>query len=141
MIKVAILDDYQNVFEQIIDTNVYKDKFEFKYFAKNVCDDDPTTAWVEGNADYGVGEFLEFTEYSDEYYKKFENRILNAHFLPLNDTIVGNEFVRKNHLGKEEIEEVEIKFFKLFSYNNDVVLYKEIILEPVETEKKQLQIW
>jgi|GWRWMinimDraft_6_1066014.scaffolds.fasta_scaffold22488_2 hypothetical protein len=86
-------------------------------------------------------EFLEFTEYSDEYYKKFENRILNAHFLPFNDTIVGNEFVRKNHLGKEEIEEVEIKFFKLFSYNNDVVLYKEIILEPVETEKKQLQIW
>lgn len=32
MIKVAILDDYQNVFEQIIDTNLYKDKFEFKIF-------------------------------------------------------------------------------------------------------------
>ena len=37
---------------------------KFKYFAKNVCDDDPTTAWVEGNADYGVGEFLEFTDSS-----------------------------------------------------------------------------
>ena len=86
-------------------------------------------------------EFLEFTEFSDEYFKKFENYILHCHFLPLNYTVVGNEFVRKNYLGKEEIEEVEIKFFKLFSYNNDVVLYKEIILEPVKTVKKQLQLW
>ena len=38
-------------------------KGKVKYFAKNVCDDDPTTAWVEGNADYGVGEFLEFTNW------------------------------------------------------------------------------
>ncbi len=30
-----------------------------KYSASNVCDDDPTTAWVEGKSDYGVGEFLE----------------------------------------------------------------------------------
>jgi len=33
---------------------------KFKYLAKYVCDDDPTTAWVEGNADYGIGECLEF---------------------------------------------------------------------------------
>jgi hypothetical protein len=32
MIKVAVLDDYQNVFEQIIDTNIYKDNFEFTIF-------------------------------------------------------------------------------------------------------------
>ena len=29
------------------------------YSASNVCDDDPTTAWVEGKPDYGIGEFLE----------------------------------------------------------------------------------
>ena len=29
------------------------------YSASNVCDDDPTTAWVEGKQGYGVGEFLE----------------------------------------------------------------------------------
>jgi hypothetical protein len=86
-------------------------------------------------------EFLEYTEYADEYFKKLENRILNAHFLPLNDTIVGNEFVRKNHLGKEEIEDVEIKFFKLLSFNNDLIVYQEIELEPVVTEKKQLKLW
>ncbi len=32
MIKVAVLDDYQNIFEQIIDLNSHKDKFEFKVF-------------------------------------------------------------------------------------------------------------
>ena len=32
MIKVAVLDDYQNIFEQIIDLDIYKDKFEFTVF-------------------------------------------------------------------------------------------------------------
>jgi len=30
-----------------------------KYSASHLADDDPTTAWVEGHSDYGVGEFLE----------------------------------------------------------------------------------
>lgn len=29
------------------------------YSASKVCDDDPTTAWVEGKEDYGIGEYLE----------------------------------------------------------------------------------
>ena len=32
MLKVAVLDDYQNVFNQIIDTQKFKNKFEFKVF-------------------------------------------------------------------------------------------------------------
>jgi phosphoglycerate dehydrogenase-like enzyme len=32
MIKVAILDDYQDAFQQIIDVENYKDKFDFKIF-------------------------------------------------------------------------------------------------------------
>ena len=32
MIKIAILDDYQNVFEQIVNINQYKEKFQFKIF-------------------------------------------------------------------------------------------------------------
>jgi len=32
MIKIAVLDDYQNIFEQIVNTNNYKDKFEFVVF-------------------------------------------------------------------------------------------------------------
>lgn len=29
------------------------------YFAKNLQDDDPMTAWVEGDSDYGIGEYIE----------------------------------------------------------------------------------
>jgi phosphoglycerate dehydrogenase-like enzyme len=32
MIKIAVLDDYQDVFRQIVDTEKYKDKFDFKVF-------------------------------------------------------------------------------------------------------------
>ena len=32
MIKVAILDDYQDVFRQIIEIEKYKEKFEFQIF-------------------------------------------------------------------------------------------------------------
>ncbi len=32
MIKVAVLDDYQNAFQQIIEVDKHKDKFEFKIF-------------------------------------------------------------------------------------------------------------
>ena len=32
MIKVAILDDYQDAFRQIVDIEKYKDKFDFKVF-------------------------------------------------------------------------------------------------------------
>ena len=32
MIKVAVLDDYQNAFQQIVDVDKHKDKFEFKIF-------------------------------------------------------------------------------------------------------------
>jgi D-3-phosphoglycerate dehydrogenase len=32
MIKVAVLDDYQDAFQQIVETEKYKDKFSFKVF-------------------------------------------------------------------------------------------------------------
>ena len=32
MIKVAVLDDYQNIFKEFIDVDKYKDKFEFTIF-------------------------------------------------------------------------------------------------------------
>jgi phosphoglycerate dehydrogenase-like enzyme len=35
MIKVAVLDDYQNIFKQIVDTTQYKGKFEFNIFNEN----------------------------------------------------------------------------------------------------------
>ena len=32
MVKVAVLDDYQNAFQQIVEIEKHKDKFEFKIF-------------------------------------------------------------------------------------------------------------
>ena len=32
MIKIAVLDDYQNAFQQIVEVDNYKDKFNFKVF-------------------------------------------------------------------------------------------------------------
>ena len=34
------------------------------YKASNLGDDDPTTAWVEGHTDYGVGEYIELNNWS-----------------------------------------------------------------------------
>ena len=39
MIKVAVLDDYQNAFQQIIDVEKYRDKFDFKVFNKPFLDE------------------------------------------------------------------------------------------------------
>ena len=32
MIKVAVLDDYQDIFEQIVETQKYREKYNFKVF-------------------------------------------------------------------------------------------------------------
>ncbi len=42
MIKIAVLDDYQNIFEQIINTNNYKEKFEFTIFNEHFESEEST---------------------------------------------------------------------------------------------------
>ena len=39
MIKIAVLDDYQDVFRHIVDIEKYKDKFEFKIFTNPFIDE------------------------------------------------------------------------------------------------------
>jgi len=47
MIKVAVLDDYQNAFSQIINTEKYKDKFEFKVFYEPFADEKEAIVQLE----------------------------------------------------------------------------------------------
>ena len=47
MIKVAVLDDYQNVFQQIVDIEKYKDKFDFKIFNSAFVDEKETIVELE----------------------------------------------------------------------------------------------
>ena len=39
MIKVAVLDDYQNAFEQIVNKDKYENKFNFKIFNEPFIDE------------------------------------------------------------------------------------------------------
>ena len=39
MIKIAVLDDYQNAFQQIVEVEKYKDKFDFKVFNEPFTDE------------------------------------------------------------------------------------------------------
>ena len=39
MLKVAVLDDYQNAFQQIVDVDKHKDRFEFKVFNSSFNDE------------------------------------------------------------------------------------------------------
>ena len=47
MIKVAVLDDYQNAFQQIADTEKYKDKFDFKVFNEPFVDEKEAAVELE----------------------------------------------------------------------------------------------
>jgi phosphoglycerate dehydrogenase-like enzyme len=47
MIKVAVLDDYQNAFLQIIDVEKYQDKFVFKIFNNSFTDEKEATVALE----------------------------------------------------------------------------------------------
>ena len=39
MIKVAILDDYQNVFQEFVDLKKLEGKYEIKKLINNICND------------------------------------------------------------------------------------------------------
>ena len=47
MIKVAVLDDYQNIFQQIVDVDKYKDKFDFKIFNQPFIDEKEAIVQLE----------------------------------------------------------------------------------------------
>jgi phosphoglycerate dehydrogenase-like enzyme len=47
MIKVAVLDDYQDAFRQIVDAEKYKDKFDFKVFNNPFADENEATVELE----------------------------------------------------------------------------------------------
>ena len=47
MIKVAVLDDYQDAFRQIVDVEKYKDKFDFEVFNNPFSDEKEATIELE----------------------------------------------------------------------------------------------
>ena len=47
MIKVAVLDDYQNAFQQIVEVDKYKGKFDFKVFNEPFSDEKEAAVELE----------------------------------------------------------------------------------------------
>ena len=47
MIKVAVIDDYQNAFQQIVDIEKHKDKFDFKVFNEPFVDEKEAAVELE----------------------------------------------------------------------------------------------
>ena len=47
MIKVAVLDDYQDAFQQIVDVEKYKGKYDFKIFNNPFLDEKETSIELE----------------------------------------------------------------------------------------------
>ena len=47
MIKVAVLDDYQNAFQQIVEIEKHKDKFNFKVFNEPFSDEEEAAVELE----------------------------------------------------------------------------------------------
>ena len=47
MIKIAVLDDYQNAFQQIVEVEKYKDKFDFKIFNEAFNDENEAIEALE----------------------------------------------------------------------------------------------
>jgi len=59
MIKVAILDDFQDAFRQIVDLKEYRDKYEFEIFFLRVV----------GNVPLVDAELTSFSNQSGRFYR------------------------------------------------------------------------
>lgn len=62
---------------QVVASSELANQGKYNYKVSNLSDDDPTTAWVEGNNDYGIGEFLEFQDWF--VFSNREVSILNGY--------------------------------------------------------------
>jgi hypothetical protein len=51
-------------YESIKASSTLAPQGKFTYPITNLSDDNPKTAWVEGAADYGIGEYIEFSNYT-----------------------------------------------------------------------------
>ena len=71
MIKVAILDDYQNIFKEFIDIDKYKNKFDFKIFTKPFQNEDEILLEIE-NFD-AILVMRERTKISKSLIKRMKN--------------------------------------------------------------------
>ena len=91
MIKVAVLDDYQNVFEEIIDIENHQDKFEFTIFNEAFESNDKATSVTFENVTFAIAAF---------------ERTITANNTPF------DEYTRGNHLALTKSERKGLNLFR-----------------------------
>ena len=67
MIKVAVLDDYQNIFKEFIDIEQYKNKYEFTIFTQPFQNEDEALLELKNfDAIFVMRERTKITKVSDK---------------------------------------------------------------------------
>ena len=81
MLKVAILDDYQNAFQQLVEVDKYKGKFDFKVFNEPFSDEKEAIVELENFEDESEVSETTVENNSEEIEKKPEKKIKRESFL------------------------------------------------------------
>ena len=109
MIKVAVLDDYQNAFSQIINIEKYKDNFEFKVFNEPFADEKEanTNLLDNDNQDELYNSALEIIKSEGKASTSFLQRKLqigyNRAARIIDQMETNGEVSKANHVGKREV--------------------------------------
>ena len=112
MIKVAVLDDYQNVFEQVIDLSLYKKKYDFTIFNEPfMSEEEAAIALEDFEAIFIMRERTPITKY-------LINSLQNENKLELSE-VTSPTF---NLLNEYQINEVKINHYDLFRLKSPIEL-------------------
>jgi hypothetical protein len=128
----------------IVASSILAPQGSASYSTKNLADDDPTTAWVEGKPDYGIGEYIEAKAIS--YYRELViyNGYQKSPRSFLDNSRVKTLMVSENGINrsvihlKDEMGAQSVNFdelgLKLFN-NNRLVKLRLTILEVYPGQK------
>ena len=128
-LRCMMCDMYQNVKT----SSTLKASGSSSYAADNLSDDNPQTAWVEGKADYGIGEFVTFNvEGTDQMhiyngYQKSKASFYNNSRVKTFKVYFDNKYVGDLLLNdKPGQQQVNLSEFGIESYKTIKLEIKEV---------------
>ncbi|HLP13607.1 MAG TPA: hypothetical protein VK177_16860 [Flavobacteriales bacterium] len=95
-----------------------QDKSKINYGAKMLADDKQSTAWVEGKADDGIGEWIEFNYTFDEKFSESAEGACNYQ----EDFLIANGYQKNNTAWKENNRVKKMKMYIDGKFYADIVL-------------------
>lgn len=80
------------------------------YLPKNLCDNSYKTAWIEGKADYGIGEYVDFYCNNTKLYKKI-GLTVNEKINDITRVYIYNGYSKNNKLWEENSRVKKLKMY------------------------------